>query len=292
MAVAVYKPSAIALPGGTQLTQFEQPFQFDPGYDHLSITPPGATAPSFTGNNVSAPKVSGSTSQIKDVLDLVTVDSIASGLSGNIDLEYHKVNNTGTRDAYTALSHVRLRAALGLFWWEGLSARGTDPASIDFAMHLLSSDGTTAPVAKSSGVALTASPVVQHVFGLGGMKVNTSFVCLDSMDWRNNVTVPDPKTCDGNTYPTFAYVENWAPVVTIETEDIDTIMNYLPDGQSMPTCSWFLRKRKQGGGNEANASLVHINLTATAGTVKPGSNSNQLEFHLHNFSLSTASAIS
>ena len=284
----VFYPSALVPPTGPPITQVEQ-IPLAPGFEDISVIPGGGVFPGFTGSSRSEPSFQVSTSQIKTVLDLCVQDSIAvGGQSANFDIEYQRGQNLQTRFPSSSDEHTRLRVTDWLFAWDSINAPENGLAEISTMLKPIS-DGTNPPVVRQSGVPLSAAPAVQHVYGVGPVFLNGEPICVESWSWQNNLTYKT-KVCSGLAYLGYASVQTSSPIATIQTEDRDAVLSYLPSGSGQTLLEFYLRRKSQGGLNEPNVSPVHIRLAALLGTVKPDSDS-ALKVQVHSFTTDTAAAI-
>jgi hypothetical protein len=180
--------------------------------------------------------------------------------------------------------------------WQSISASEDQAAEITFQITPISDDGVNAPIVVTSGAAISSTASVQHVFGLGPIKLNTSspsfndFICVDSWSLDAGVEL-DLKPCSGGGFLVYEAVGRVTPVLTLQTTDINKVLQYMPGGAAITSVNAFLRRKTAGGLNVADATTSHIKISGTAGTVKPVSQ-RELRVQLHNLSFDTASAIS
>ncbi len=293
---AMFYPNAINFASGNDITQITE-LPLDAGFVDLMIRAGGNPYPGFTGSHSARPSYRFSSTQIKDVLDRCTVEGVAiGGSASNLDIEYQKQQNLATRYGNSDTEHTRSRMTHWLLSWQSISASEDQAAEISFQINPISDDGVNAPVVSTSGVAIASTAAVQHVYGLGPIKLNTSspsfndFICVDSWSIESGVRL-DLKPCSGGGFLVYAAVGDVTPVLTLQTTDINKVLQYMPAGAAITSVNAFLRRKTAGGLNVSDATTSHIKISGTAGTVKPVSQ-RELRIPLHNLSFDTASAIS
>lgn len=296
MTIAVYKPFALVPPSGNAITQLDA-LPFDFGLSDASYRQSGSQYPLFTGSHMADPSCMFETTQIKDILDYCSTSLVCAGATGsNFDIEFQAMQNLNTRFAKTATEHLRVRMTETLLYWDSISADNNAFAKINGGLCGISADGSTAPAAATSGVAIGATPVVQHLYTLGPVKITSTshtsqFICVDSWKFNSGAQAGlKKKNCSGAPYMELAYIESFEPTATISTEDKAKVLSF-GHGESISSITFFLRKKSQGGLNVADGTSQHIAISAVAGTVKPGAD-NEIKFQLHTFAVNTASAIS
>lgn len=290
----LYEPVAIVLPSGTEITQLEN---VDPENNFADLTKfsAGSAFPKFTGSHSAMPAVRTATTQIKDLLDEIDVEGVAADLSGdNLDVEYRRALNRGSRYGDAAEEHLRCRMTSNAFLtWESLRAEQDQDASIDFTITPVW-DETNDPLiwASGSGVTVSATDAVGQLYTLGPIIINsTTLDGVSSVDWQNNITRKDIKS-DGSHFLKFSSVDRVSPVVTVDISDKGIMQDYGSGGTAITSFTFYLRKKLASNYNVPNATAQHIRFTATAGTIKPLSSQGRFALHLQNFAINTAVAIS
>jgi hypothetical protein len=299
----VYYPHAIVAGAVFTLTQLDD---VAPSHNFQDLTEfaAGQVGPQFTGTHLASPDNRFSSSQITSILDACVAGryNVIRDLSaGNVDVEFKAGENLGTRVADASLAHLRGRMANNAaICWEGFSARMGAVVSLRSRIVAVMVGGND-PLIFTSGVALTAASAVSHLYTLGPVKINGSFVnAVEEVDWQNNLAYEEVAS-DGEGFLTYFSVRTLAPVITVRTRDLAVVTAFGTKGTALTSLSQFLRKKLASGINEPDASTVHIALTATTGTVKArqiASNMAEVQIHLRQsaqnvapFAVDTASAI-
>lgn len=263
----LYYPHAIVLPSGVEVVQLEDMTPAQNIRDILGFST-GDPLPSYSGSEDATPDLTFSSSQLADLLPLMTIYGCMADLSaGNVDIEYRSGNNRGAREAIASAEHIRGRmASNAAMVLQSLSATQGGRATGRFRVLPLW-DGTNDPIQWTSGVAVTATDKVQHYYTMGPIKLNGSFVgSVTSMNWENNVRLNEMSS-DGEVYPTFADVDSLAPTVNFRVRNTALHATYK-NGAALTALIVYLRKKLSSGYNVADATAQHIALTAAAGTVK------------------------
>lgn len=290
MGTDLYIPHGINFPSGTDITQLES---LDPAFEmpDIAVYSASEVLPGYTGSMFFSPVFNLSTTQIKDVLDKCTIDSVAAGYSSsNIDAEFRKVANLTGRASLAASSNVRLRAANSLLYWNTVGGRLGSLAEIGFTWQPIS-DGTNAPLVYAGSVALSTTSAVQSVFEVGPVTLNSSSLCIQGWSWNNNISPFPLLRCSGSPYVEFAAINRAMPTITLDVEDVTTAMGMLPAGTALSGLTAYLRKKAVSGINVANATAEHIEFSASVGTAKP-IGPRQIKVMVHSFSIDTTAAIS
>lgn len=290
----IYEPVAIVLPSTTELVQL-QAIEPDNNFADLTQFSAGGAYPPFTGSHSAMPALQASTTQIKDLLDEIDVEGVAADLSsGNLDIEYRRMLNRGSRYADAAEQHLRCRMTSNAFLsWESLSASQDQLAEIAFRI-LPVWDETNNPLiwASGTGITISATDAINALFTLGPIAINstTPLDGVGSISWENNCQYREVKS-EGSPFVKFAGIERVSPVLTIETTDRGIMEDFGAAGTALSSLQLFLRRKSPSGHNVANATAQHIKISATVGTIKPLSASGRLAIHLSGFTVNTASAI-
>lgn len=301
----VYYPHAIV--SGTPALSLTQLDDVQPSHNFQDLTEfaAGQVGPQFTGTHLASPDNRFSSSQIKDIFDACVAGkyNVIRDLSaGNVDVEFKAGENRGTRIADASLAHIRGRMANNAaICWESFSARMGSVVSLRARIVAVMVGGND-PLIFTNSVAITATSAVSQLYTLGPVKVNGTFLsAVQDVEWTNNLQYEEIAD-SGEAFLTYFSVMRLAPVLTIRTRDLSVISTFGTRGTALSSLSQFLRKKLASDINEADASAVHIGLTATTGTVKArqiATNMAEVAIHLRQsaqntapFSINTATAIS
>lgn len=293
MATDLYLPHAINFPSGTDITQIDS-LPLDPQLDDFEVRAASAVLPGITGHHLSDPEMAFSTTQVADILDHCTIDDIAGAFDGsNVDLEWRKSQSLTGRVAVASTEHARTRATKSLLSWEEISVASGSLASINARLGFIS-DGTNAPLAVSTGVALGAAAATNEVFTMGPAHLTTASVtgsplCATAWSWRNNIRF-DRVHCNGLGWLEFLAVDTFSPTITIDVEDITNPLALLPSGETLSTLTLYLRHKLQGGVNTPAGTASHVKIAATVGTAKMIA-PRRFQVRVHSFTVTTSSAI-
>lgn len=236
---------------------------------------------SFVGAAKAAPSIPFTTTAIKTILDACSAGdgvSIASFEATNCDLCFRRADAFGSREAINAGNALIVRADTAALVWNSIEA-GEDEATIECEVHP-TYDGTNLPLIGLGSQNIAAHQNVGDVFALGPCKVNGNF--LDGVTrWQlaQNLELIK-KFGSGNAYPTFVALKSTAPVLTVDTPDLDQwVTTHM--GLQCTALIAFLRKLNPDViGPIAEASAFNISLTATdnpCGMILPGSSSGGID---------------
>ena len=294
--VAIFYPNALTTPSFV-LTQFKEA---NPqwNWEESSVTASGAVFPGFTGMESHEPKLETSTTEIKKILDAMQSDGVAVGFDGNVDLEWQRGRNLGTREQPNQSQHINLRSTRSLFFWKSIKAGEKGFAEIDFCFKPIIDEAGNPPLVPSFGSTLTQSALVQELYRTGpvvmtvapadGSANQTFNVCNDGWTWENNVVLKR-KSCAGATADVYAAVETVTPKLTIPTENTADVLRFTRGG-AVVSIDCYLRRAAQGGLNLPNDVAQHIKMSSVSGTVKTN-DSKTIGAMVHSFSFDTSSVI-
>jgi hypothetical protein len=300
----VYYPHAIV--SGNPALTLTQLDDVQPAHNYQDLTEfaAGQVGPQFTGTHLASPDNRFSSTQLKAILDVCIAGkyNVIRDLSGgNVDVEFKAGENRGTRIADASLAHIRGRMANNAaICWESFAARMGGTVSLRCRIVAVQVGGND-PLIFTNSLALTASSDVTQLYTLGPVKINGTFLsAVQEVDWANNLQYEEIAD-SGEPFPTYFGVMRLAPVLTVRTRDLSVVSTFGTRGTALSALSQFLRKKLVSDINEADATAVHIALTATTGTVKArqiSGNMAEVQVHLRQsaqnvapFSISTTSAI-
>lgn len=250
----------------TQLTDLTGGFNFD----DLAEFSAGQTAPQYSGSIFSTPDISFSTSQLASLLgDIDTAGVSVSIAAGNADLYYKKGTAYGTRVADITTQHVRGRMATNaMVYWNSVRASQGGIAELQ-ARVLPAWDGSNAPLAYTSGVALAGTSQAAEQFTLGPIDLNgTTYKPID-VEFSTNVT-PEEVADSGEPYPTYVGISQTSPSFTFRTRDTSIIASIGATGAALTSFEVYFRRLNQSGIAVADATTSHAKLhkASAAGTIK------------------------
>jgi len=268
---AVHRPHAIAFPGPVYVTQFTDA---RPNNNYAEFVERSASeaAPQWSGVIAAAPELAFDSRQLKTILDLCTDDDVAIGYApagGTVSVYYRKGANRGLREAVASVVHDRWDMANNaMLYWESISAEQRSLAQLTATLKAVSTDGATAPMLHVGSTALVGASAVSHVYTLGPVSINGAWVdSVNSARLDNNFTF-DAEDESGNAYLQYYGIDEHNPKVTIETNDIGVFGDYGEGGAALSSLKLYFRKLQHGTlGPVADASAVHIKVTATLGTI-------------------------
>lgn len=268
----VYYPHAIYAPGILTLTQLSD---MEPGHNFQDLTEYSScqVGPQFTGTHQASPDNRFSTSQIKSVLDACVAGdlNISRDLSGgNVDTEYKAGLNLASRIADAELSHLRLRMQENaMLCWEELTARQGAVAELRCRLAAIyDAAGGNDPLVPTAGVGLATVADVAHLYTLGPIKLNGSFVegVVDST-LNNNIEYEEVHSA-GDGFLSYLGIKRYRPVLTFRTRNSAVLATYGTRGTALSALRLYYRKKLASGINVADATTEHIAVIATVGTIK------------------------
>ncbi len=246
------------------------------GFEDLIAWASGQVGPQYSGTHQGKPGIPLRTTQLKDILDCVVagVYNCSRDLSaGDVDLELKAGDNLNAREADNANLHIRARGEENcMLTVESITARqgGLAEATARLSYIYKTSTGTD-PLFFTNTVALSIESDVEHLFTLGPIKLNGSFIeGVEEMTIDNRVeheVVYD----SGFGFPTYIAVKRYSPRLTFKARDSRIMNTYGTRGTALSALSCFLRKKVKSGFEVADATEEHIKITATTGTIKANS---------------------
>jgi len=274
MATTVFYPHAIDFADGdliTQLTNITPAYNFQDVIEFSS----GDTAPLWSGSLSSAPAIPFTTRQCKSILDLCDPFALptrgkvvaydARG-GGNVDVWLRKGEAFGLRTADATAEHERARLTMAFLEWSTITATQNQLAEI--ACRLVAAyDGTNDPMVLTQQ-ALSGTRAVHHLFTLGPVTLNgTALDGLQSWTMSNN-TVLEVIFDSGVPFPRYIGINNHSPTLMARVRAGTLMRTIGTRGTAITSLTWYLRKLQASALAEPDASQVHIQFVATAGTVK------------------------
>lgn len=230
----------------------------------------GHPEPLFTGVRSQKPDVVFTSTSVGAILTLINAGGSIFCLdlsAGNVDLLYVKGKPQGIRYALNTTNHLRIRAAKGFLYWRTIRAQHGQEATIECRLVPVY-DGTNQPLVPTGSIALSGTPSVVQLFTLGPVKVNGSAL-PGVQEWSLAAgEQTEELSGDGEIWTTYAGLRHNQPAATIRLAS-QPWANYAPGGTALSALQLFLRRKDPDGGNEPNASGLHVLLAGTNGTIEP-----------------------
>ena len=263
----VYVLHGVNFPGGQFLSELTSGTPAT-NLDDLMGYASGHPDPLFVANKRAKPDVSFSTPQVKTMLTLCGAGGMADLSAGNTDLYYKQATNLGERQSAASTVHKRFRMASGAVYWTEVSAGQDEDATLSGRICPIY-NGTNAPLVPAGSIALAGTPSGSEFFTLGPVKVNgTELPGIKRVTISLGLTATE-EAASGELYTSFCGVQQRAPVVTIETLQVDAWDGYGLLGTAISSLVVYLRRRDPDGSLYANGSSQHISFTASAGKIVP-----------------------
>lgn len=175
-------------------------------------------------------------------------------------------------------NHSHLTGAAALIIPTAIEAsQDAEFATLQFEVHWLSSDGTTAGATGSSGNALGAQSFLDE-FALGPCYINASEL-TGVQSWRCTPGITLVKSSHkGLIRPTHISIQSVMPTLEVTLNDIDGIAATVNAFTAMTSANFYLRKRKDAAIYEPAVSSEDIRLTFAGGLT----DTNQIEVNDNN----------
>lgn len=268
----VYYPHAIIASGIMTLTQISglQPMH-DP--EDLVELAAGQVGPLFTGTHQGKPGMTFRTTELKELLDAVVAGNYSCGRDlsgGNTDVEFKAGDNLNTREADNANLHIRARfQANAMVTVESITARQGSLAEANVRLSSIYKSGTgNDPLVFTNTVALSVTSSIDHLFTLGPVKLNGSFIEGVEETTLDNRIEYEVVFDSGFGFPTYVAIRTYKPQLRFTARDARIMNTFGTRGTALSALSLFWRKKLLSGHQVADATAEHIKLTATDGTIK------------------------
>lgn len=270
---AVHRPDVIALPGPVYVKQFTR-FAVNRAWNLFRNKASGYPTPQFSGVDEGMPRIEFSARDLKEILDYLAGgdDNLVIGYNtsstGTISAYYRKGKNKGLPEARADSVHDRWDLEdTGMFYWNKITAKAgkNRRAEIECVIKAISNDGTN-PMVHVGSSALVATGATDYLYGLGPVKLNGSFLdSVQSTELDNQLKVDDDKGTDGHPYAMFVDIDEWMPLITIQTHDA-SVMDDFETPTAVSSLNMFYRKFTKNSLPVADATAEHIRITGAAGT--------------------------
>lgn len=273
----VYYPHAIYAPGIITITQLSD-VQPSHNFQDLTEFAAGQVGPQFTGTHMAAPDFRFNTSQIKAILDACIAGNyeIARDIGSTADVyvQYKAGRNLGARmpddNGGAGGSHLFGRMQENaMLAWESLTARQGGLVELRCRIGAIYKASTgNDPLVFTSDNDITVVSDVAHLFTLGPIKLNGSFVeGITEASLENNI-VYEEESSAGDNFLTYLGIKTYRPVLRFRTRNAAVLTTYGPRGTALTALSFFLRKKLLSGINIADATAENIGFTGETGTIK------------------------
>lgn len=269
----VFYPHAIYIAGLASLTQIDSVMPIH-GFEDLLEWAAGQVGPMYSGTHQGKPGLPFRTTQLKDILDLCVagIYNCSRDVSGdgNVDLELKAGDNLNAREADANLLHIRGRmTANAMVTVESITCRqgGLAEASIRVSCIYKTATGVD-PLVFTNTVALSVISDVSHLFTLGPIKLNGSFI-EGVQEWTLNNNIEYDVVWDGGFgFPAYCGIKKYAPQLSFMARDARIMNTFGTRGTALSALSFWNRKKVKSGFEVADATEEHIKYTATTGTIK------------------------
>lgn len=155
------------------------------------------------------PKIRFTTEQVKRALAAIPLSGKAITAGAPLILYFQKYDSGGTR---AAAGCVTFTATSGLILWQSLSANINSLANVSFECTFESTDGTTKPLTKATGVSLPTQPTAQAYIISGDEGVQSGSITTGA--------TAETHFGDSDVYPTLVCVGAIRPTGTVTQADM------------------------------------------------------------------------
>lgn len=178
----------------------------------------GAAVPSFRGAHGARPDVSFTSTQIGTILAACGMWG-ADLSAGNCDLFYRQGANLSTRAALATSSHLRIRAVRAMLYWESITAKQGDLATIRCRL-VPTFDGINPPLVATGSTTIASQPLAVAPYTLGPVALNG--VALDALaGWTLSLNPTlNEKASGGDSWTSFCGISRHDPVLEIQPENL------------------------------------------------------------------------
>lgn len=193
----------------------------------------------------------------------VEVNSGGSGLT-SATAYFTRVQDLGVRGGNSTAA--KIASTRGLIVPRTLTCRQNSVATLSLDFWPTSADGTTNPIAITTGLTLPETPAITEIYTLGPVDVNGTTVPNVvgwSLDFGLDCRV---KYEAGYAYPTFVAAWTQEPSLRIQTEDGISLSTYGVSGtaQGATASHLYLAKTTLAGLRVADATTEHVKITVNA----------------------------
>lgn len=201
----------------------------------------GAAVPSFRGAHGARPDVSFTSTQIGTILAACGMWG-ADLSAGNCDLFYRQGANLSTRAALATSSHLRIRAVRAMLYWESITAKQGDLATIRCRL-VPTFDGINPPLVATGSTTIASQPLAVAPYTLGPVALNG--VALDALaGWTLSLNPTlNEKASGGDSWTSFCGISRHDPVLEIQPENLGCWSAIGAGGLALTAVAAYLRKK-------------------------------------------------
>jgi len=204
------------------------------------------------------PAISFSTSAIKKALDACGWDGTPISDLNPFEAWFRQGQEGGTR--LTGANHVKMLMVKGLCYPMSIRAPHVPAATIDYNC-IATWDEAVLPIQITKGAALDADAAPDQLYAAGPVVLGGQ-----QAEGIQDITVtfgiqPEVQGHKGLEWATYIGIRQRLPQVTIRFQDSEEIERLQIDGLGITTCDVYLRRCKEGGTREPDASPLHIKLS-------------------------------
>jgi hypothetical protein len=233
----------------------------------------GQPGPQFTGTHQATPSVPFRCTQLKDILDVTIAGNynISRDLSaGNVDIEFKAGSLLNVRTADATLQHVRARMTENtMFTIESISARQGSLAEAQCRLSpYYNSVSGADPLVFANTVALTIESAIAHLFTLGPIKLNGSFIEGVEEATLDNQVQYEIVHDGGFGFPAYVAIKTYSPRIRFLCRDSRVMNTFGTRGTALSALSMYFRKKLESGHEVPDATEEHIKITSATGTIK------------------------
>jgi hypothetical protein len=218
----------------------------DPKLQQILSSGSGAVDSSFVSVGQIGPEITFDATAIKTALK--NIGGITGAALSSDTFYFQKMAAGSTRGG--ASTNIKVVAASGIIIPTQLRSPQGREATIGYRAVPVSSNGTSSPIAMTTGQSLeTGQDQVSEIYTLGPVTING--IALPgvediTLDFGINLEII---TADGGVYPIFAGIMSRVPFLTVRTLDVDTFESWDLDGvaQGQTASTIVLQDQTQGG---------------------------------------------
>lgn len=269
MSVAnLWKLSAVVFNNGSSTAQISSIVDqnLDPQIEDVMEGGSGTLDTEFAAVMQAKPMLEFTTTALASALAIVGLNAFA--ITSQTDFYFQKINQGGT--IASGSNHIKVAATKGIICPKTIEAAQNEVAKIVYGFYAISTDGSTAPLAVSTGQALPTITPVDEMFTVGPVTINGSNLAAVqrlSVDFGIQTEIVGS---DGNAYPTFAGVVDRQPIITVGGLDMTALSTFNINGIALSTWKAYFRKIAEGGTRVADGTAEHVKLSGTTGLFRPG----------------------
>ncbi|PCJ55321.1 MAG: hypothetical protein COA79_20995 [Planctomycetota bacterium] len=237
--------------------------------------------------NISAdPAASFSSSDLKGILDLTSLNMVELDSTHKLELNWRKMIHGGTfAPGGTDVQAVFIGGAM---YPTSLSCSHGQPCSIAVNVIGASDDGSNPPVTIDADKTATTEIIQDRAYTLAGMKFGTTgskTISLESVNIEFGLDV-QAKGSNGTYYKTYVVQMGRNTIIKLSTFDLSQVALYDLNGIDDKTNDLiiYFARLKEGGSRYADNSGEHISITVKAHNMMTKSIGDMAEIEIRPFS--------